>query len=104
MKNKSSNKKDNSKNKNKTNIIENEKELKTEKDYLIGKEHKNPNEIKQNMNKSENLPNLEQSTVEQNGENAKEEEKKKMIEIKPRETYLKDKIGKCNLLIMYYQE
>ena len=94
MKNKSSNQKDNSKNKNKTNIIENEKELKTEKDYLIGKEHKNPNEIKQNMNKSENLPNLEQSTVEQNGENAKEEEKKKMIEIKPRETYLKDKIGK----------
>ena len=96
MKNKSSNKKDNSKNKIKTNIIENEKELKTEKDYLIGKEHKNPNEIKQNMKTSENLPNIniEQSGEEQNGENTKEEEKKKMIEIKPRETYLKDKIGK----------
>jgi hypothetical protein len=35
-----------------------------------------------------------QTPEENNDENVKEEEKKKMIEIKPRETYLKDKIGK----------
>ena len=94
MKNKANNQKDNSKNKIKTNIIENEKELANEKEYLIGIEHKNPKDISQNNKNMEKPPNVGQTPKENNDENAKEEEKKKMIEIKPRETYLKDKIGK----------
>jgi hypothetical protein len=94
MKNKSNNQKDNSKNKIKTNIIENEKELANEKEYLIGIEHKNPKDINQNIKNMEKPANVGQTPEENNDENAKEEEKKKMIEIKPRETYLKDKIGK----------
>jgi hypothetical protein len=94
MKNKANNQKDNSKNKIKTNIIENEKELANEKEYLIGIEHKNPKDINQNNKNMEKPPNVGQTPEENNDENAKEEEKKKMIEIKPRETYLKDKIGK----------
>ena len=93
MKNKANNQKDNSKNKIKTNIIENEKELANEKEYLIGIEHKNPKDISQNIKNMEKPANG-QTPEENNDENAKEEEKKKMIEIKPRETYLKDKIGK----------
>jgi hypothetical protein len=94
MKNKANNQKDNSKNKIKTNIIENEKELANEKEYLIGIEHKNPKDISQNNKNMEKPANAGQTPEENNDENAKEEEKKKMIEIKPRETYLKDKIGK----------
>jgi hypothetical protein len=94
MKNKANNQKDNSKNKIKTNIIENEKELANEKEYLIGIEHKNPKDINQNIKNMEKPANVGQTPEENNDENAKEEEKKKMIEIKPRETYLKDKIGK----------
>ena len=94
MKNKANNQKDNSKNKIKTNIIENEKELANEKEYLIGIEHKNPKDINQNIKNMDNPANVGQTPEENNDENAKEEEKKKMIEIKPRETYLKDKIGK----------
>jgi hypothetical protein len=94
MKNKANNQKDNSKNKIKTNIIENEKELANEKEYLIGIEHKNPKDINQNIKNMEKPPNVGQTPEENNDENVKEEEKKKMIEIKPRETYLKDKIGK----------
>ena len=94
MKNKANNQKDNSKNKIKTNIIENEKELANEKEYLIGIEHKNPKDISQNIKNMEKPANVGQTPEENNDENAKEEEKKKMIEIKPRETYLKDKIGK----------
>ena len=94
MKKKSNNQKDNSKNKIKTNIIENEKELANEKEYLIGIEHKNPKDVNQNNKNTEKPANVGQIPEENNDENAKEEEKKKMIEIKPRETYLKDKIGK----------
>ena len=94
MKKKSNNQKDNSKNKIKTNKIENEKELANEKEYLIGIEHKNPKDVNQNNKNTEKPADVGQSPEENNNENAKEEEKKKMIEIKPRETYLKDKIGK----------
>ena len=38
--------------------------------------------------------NVEQTPKESNDENAKEEEKKKKIEIKPGETYLKNNMGK----------
>ena len=53
-------------------------ELQSEKEYLVEKE---PNESQEQTNIQDHPP---------------EEKPKKMIEIKPRETYLKDKIGKLN--------
>ena len=62
----------------KANSNQEEKELNNEKEYLAGREHY---EEQEQTNILENPP---------------EEKQKKMIEIKPRETYLKDKIGKLN--------
>ena len=86
----------NLKNKNQSNILENDQELKNEKEFLEGDKHKNVKDIKESNKDVVNTAINEQSTEEKKAsENVEEEEKKnKIIEIKPRETYLKDKIDK----------
>ena len=97
-------KKDNNKKeKEKIKPNENEKELKNEKEYLIDREH-NTSKEKNNKKESEQLSINDQSKQlnedkEQNdmlNDMQEEEKPKKMIEIKPRENYLKDKIHKLN--------
>ena len=87
----------NSKNKNQSNILENDQELKNEKEFLEGNKHKNEKDIKERNKDVLSTEINEQSTEEKKeSENVEEEEEKKnkIIEIKPRETYLKDKIDK----------
>ena len=80
-----------------------EKELKNEKEYLEGREHITSNtKSRKNLNQlndaqSKNLTNEVAENQEQTDfENQQEEQQKKMIEIKPRENYLKEKIDKLN--------
>ena len=80
-----------------------EKELKNEKEYLEGREHITSNtKSRKNLNQlndaqSKNLTKEISENQEQTDfENQQEEPQKKMIEIKPRENYLKEKIDKLN--------
>ena len=62
-----------------------------EKDFLQGEEHISENDISNNLEKS--VDSNEQETEQDQQEDLKN---KNIIELKPRETYLKDKIGKMN--------
>ena len=86
----------------KVNFNESNKELKNEKDYLIGKKNKNE-KYQINEKELDKLPNNDTSkqineNIEQTDMDGMQEEEKpkRMIEIKPRETYLKDKMHKMN--------
>ena len=91
--------KENTKNKSK----EPEKELRNEKEYLQGKEHitsktKSRKDLSQlDDSQSKNITNeLAENQEQTDFEGQQEENQKKMIEIKPRENYLKEKIDKLN--------
>ena len=97
-------KKDNNKKENeKIKQNENEKELKNEKEYLIGREY-NTSKEKNNKKEPEQLSingqskqlNEDEEQTDMLNRIQEEEKQKKMIEIKPRENYLKDKINKLN--------
>ena len=82
---------------------ENEKELKNEKEYLTDREY---NTLKEKNNKKESeQPSINDQLKQLNEDKEQtdilndiqeEEKQKKIIEIKPRENYLKDKIHKLN--------
>ena len=79
-----------------------EKELKTEKEYLKGEDHiviKEKNQSKKDLEKI--VVNSQSNELNDNKEitdisEIQNEKPKKIIEIKPRETYLKDKISKLD--------
>ena len=73
---------------------EDSKELKNDKEYLAGREHKSEKQSKNDLDKITNDQPKDLNEVQEQTENLQEENTKKMIEIKPRETYLKDKIDK----------
>ena len=73
---------------------EDSKELKNDKEYLAGREHKSEKQSKNDLDKITNDQPKNLNEVQEQTENLQEENTKKMIEIKPRETYLKDKIDK----------
>ena len=76
---------------------ENDKELKNEKEYLTANELNNNKESEQlsiNAQKKQLDEHKEQTDIAKSIQ--EEEKQKKMIQIKPRETYLKDKIKKMN--------
>ena len=73
---------------------EDSKELKNDKEYLTGREHKSEKQSKNDLDKITNDQPKNLNEEQEQTENVQEENTKKMIEIKPRETYLKDKIDK----------
>jgi len=73
---------------------EDTKELKNDKEYLTGREHKSEKQSKNDLDKITNDQPKNLNEEQEQTENVQEENTKKMIEIKPRETYLKDKIDK----------
>ena len=73
---------------------EDSKELKNDKEYLTGREHKSEKQSKNDLDKITNEQPKNLNEEQEQTENLQEENTKKMIEIKPRETYLKDKIDK----------
>ena len=88
---------------NKSKSKEPEKELRNEKEYFQVKEHitskdKSKKDLSQlDEGQSKNLTNeLEENQEQIDFEDQQEEKQKKMIELKPRENYLKEKIDKLN--------
>ena len=73
---------------------EDSKELKNDKEYLTGREHKSEKQSKNDLDKITNDQPKNLNEEQEQTENVQEENTKKIIEIKPRETYLKDKIDK----------
>ena len=73
---------------------EDSKELKNDKEYLTGREHKSEKQSKNDLDKITNEQPKDLNEEKEQTENLQEENTKKIIEIKPRETYLKDKIDK----------
>ena len=73
---------------------EDTKELKNDKEYLTGREHKSEKQSKNDLDKITNDQPKNLNEEQEQTENVQEENTKKIIEIKPRETYLKDKIDK----------